>query len=124
MKSIAYDTSEIGLQAVLKNWEIEALRTLWRDSKGLNSRLVWIETNRALKTGTISRASIINFLEDLRKMGVLSGIEETGKGGYHWVYRPALNEAEFKSFIAEKLISNIKKSFPEETKIVLKSLGL
>ena len=74
-----------------------------------------------LQTDTISRASIINFLEDMRKMGLLSGKEVTGKGGYHCIYYPAINEVGFKRFIVEKLIASLMESFPEETKLVVRS---
>jgi len=34
--------------------------------------------------------------------GVLKGEERTGKGGYHWIYSPAMNENEFKEFIPRR----------------------
>jgi hypothetical protein len=64
---------------------------------------------------TISRASIINFLEAMREMGVLFGEERTGKGGHHWVYRAAMDEAEFKRFIASMLLESLMRDLPEET---------
>jgi len=39
----------------------------------------------------------------MREAGVLKGVERTGKGGYHWIYSPAMNEAEFKEFIVKTL---------------------
>jgi hypothetical protein len=36
----------------------------------------------------------------MREAGVLKGVEKTGKGGYHWIYSPAMDEAGFKQFIA------------------------
>jgi len=55
-------------------------------------------------------------------MGVLKGVEETGKGGHHWIYRPAMNEAEFKQFMARTLISSLMRDFPEETKEALRKI--
>lgn len=84
--------------------------------------MVWTETNKALKTETISRASIINFLEDLHEIGVLSGIEDTGKVGHHWIYSPKLDEAGFKKYIVETMLTSLMESFPEETREAIKKL--
>jgi predicted transcriptional regulator len=77
---------------------------------------------RALKPNTISRASVINFLESMREAGVLKGEERTGKGGHRWIYSPAMNEAEFKEFIAKTLIKKLMRDFPEETLTALENL--
>ena len=120
MKSLEYDTGETGLRAVLKDYEEIALRTLWESKQGLNSRTVWQQVNKQLTPETISRASIINYLEDMRKMGVLNGVEETGKGGHHWAYAPAMDESGFKKHVAETLIGCLMRDFPEETKNAIK----
>jgi hypothetical protein len=52
----------------------------------------------------------------MREAGVLKGVEKTGKGGYHWIYSPAMNETEFKEFIADTLIKKLMRDFPKETK--------
>ncbi len=75
-----------------------------------------------LETDTISRASVINFLEDMREMGVISGEDKTGKGGHHWVYYPGLDEDGFKRFIVEKMVVSLMESFPAETRAVSVSL--
>ena len=77
---------------------------------------MWDRVNAELKPGTISRASVINFLEDMREAGVLKGVERTGKGGHHWVYSPTMDEAEFKEFIAKTILGNLMRDFPEETR--------
>ena len=115
MKSIEYDASKLGLSAVLKDYEEIALRIFWESRNGLKSRAVYEQVNQRLSPGSISRASIINYLEDLREMGVLHGEERTGKGGHHWVYSPAMDESGFKRFIVERLIGNLVRDFPEET---------
>lgn len=58
----------------------------------------------------------------MRMMGVLEGEQRTRKGGHHWVYRPAMDEAQFKQFVATMLLSNLMSSFPEETKKTLRQL--
>jgi hypothetical protein len=72
-----------GFNTVLRGWQLKAMEAVWSSPSGANSRTVHQKVNQALKDETISRASVINFLEDLREMGVFSGQERTGKGGYH-----------------------------------------
>jgi hypothetical protein len=43
-------------------------------------------------TGSISRASIINFLNAMCDEGILTYGDETGRGGYHRIYSPGLGE--------------------------------
>lgn len=50
------------------------------------------------------------------------GEEKTGKGGYHWVYTTVMDESEFKRFIVETLLGNLKRDFPEETEKVLSKI--
>jgi hypothetical protein len=68
MNGIEFDTLEISLRAVLKDHQELALRVVWSSPEGANSRMVWVETNKALKTSTISRASIINFLSCMKEL--------------------------------------------------------
>jgi predicted transcriptional regulator len=121
MNGIVYDTSKTGFHAVLTDWQIKAMQVIWSNPEGIISRVVWQRVNEVLKGETISRASIINFLEDMREMGVFTGREETGRGGYHWIYGPAIDEEGFKRFIVEKMIATLMESFPEETKKVVRN---
>jgi len=122
MNGIVYDTSKTGFNAVLRDWQIKVMQVVWNSPEGLNSRMAWEKVNRVLKGETISRASVIIFLEDMREIGVLRGEEKTGKGGHHWVYYPAVDEEGFKRFIVEKMIAALMESFPEETREAVKSL--
>jgi hypothetical protein len=115
MNGIVYDTSQNGFEAVLRMWQLNALQVLWSNSEGAKSFTVWQKVNKMLKGETISRASVINFLEAMRETGVLTGKEETGKGGYHWVYFPAMDEAGFKQFIVKTLLEKLMTEFPKET---------
>lgn len=119
MKGIEYDVSQTGFAAVLKDYQELSLRVVWNSPEGANSRTVWLKVNEMLGSSSISRASIINFLEAMRALGVLSGEEKTGKGGHHWVYYPAMDEAGFKRFIASTLLESLMRDFPEETKAAL-----
>ena len=89
----------------------------------LGSKALMDRVNAGLKSKTISRASVINFLESMRKMGVLKGEEKTGKGGYHWIYSPAMNETEFKQHIARTILESLMRDFPAETREALRSVA-
>ena len=119
---IEYDASEKGLRAVLKDYQELALRAIWATPEGLGSKAVTDRVNAELKPNTISRASIINFLETMREAGVLKGVERTGKGGYHWIYSPSMNEAEFKQYIARTILESLLRDFPEETAEAVKKI--
>ena len=120
--NIEYDTAESGLRAVLKDYQELALRAIWATPEGLGSKAVWDRVNAELKPNTISRASVINFLESMREAGVLKGVERTGKGGYHWIYSPAMNEAEFKQHIARAILESLLRDFPKETAEAVKKI--
>jgi len=108
---------------VLKDWEEEAMTVLWDEpQKGHTSREVHNQVNNRLSPGSISRASIINFLEDMASMGVLSRTDTTGKGGHRGVYSSKMNESGFKKFIVERAIEALMRSFPDETKQTLEKL--
>ena len=116
-----YDMSERALRAVLKDYQEKALRYLWRSPEvSRSSREVYEAVNESLRgVGTISRASIINFLNAMVDEGVLGFHEITGKGGHRRIYAPELDEAGFKAFIAESLLKSFMRDFPEETKKAL-----
>jgi hypothetical protein len=123
MNRIEYDTSQTGLGSVLRDWQVKLLKVVWASNQGLKSSQAHEKVKAALGSESISRASVINFLESMREAGVLRGEEETGKGGYHWVYFAAMGEAEFKRFVASRLLGSLLSSFPNETEAALKKLG-
>ena len=123
MNGIVYDTSKVGFEAVLRVWQLRTLQVLWSSPEGAKSLTVWMKVNKMLEGETISRASVINCLEDMREMGILKGEEKSGKGGYHWIYYPAMDEAGFKMFIVKKMIATLRENFPEETREAIKQLG-
>ncbi len=111
-----------GLAKVFKDYQEEAVKFIWEvGDRGAISREVWIKVNERLVGKTISRASIINFLNAMVDEGVLDYDERTGKGGYHRVYRPKLDEPSFKKHVAQIMISSLMKDYPQETREVIKS---
>jgi len=122
--TLTFDPAGEGLAKVLKDYQIEALRLVWeKGEEGVNSREVYQHVNKALQgIRTISRASIINFLNAMVDEGVLNYKEETCKGGLRRVYSPKLDESGFKKHIAKGVITSLMKDFPEETKETMKEL--
>ena len=121
---ITVDTSSEGLAMVLKDYQEAALRYLWRlDGEGASSRDVWVQVNDDL-TGkrTISRASIINFLNSMVDEGVLNYTEITGKGGHRRIYSAKYDEAGFKQYIAKVVLGNLLRDFPDETRKALQKV--
>jgi hypothetical protein len=119
--NLTFDPKAEGLSKVLRDYQEEALRFVWGSEQGVNSRLVWLHVNDAFGgEKTISRASIINFLNAMVDEGVLDYEDRTGKGGHHRIYLPKLDESGFKKAVAESVISSLIRDFPDETNEVLK----
>ncbi len=123
--TLKFNPNRDGLSKVFRDYEEKALRLVWeKGDEGVISREVWTHVNENLNGKTISRASIINYLNAMVDEGILNYHERTGKGGYHRVYRPKLVETEFRRFLAEKVISSLMRDFPNETKEVLSVYAL
>jgi len=119
--TIVIDPSREGLEKVLRDYQIEALRIIWNsDNKGMTSREVYQAVNRSLDNKTISRASIINFLNDMCDEGVLKYEEETCKGGTRRKYFTGLDETGFKKHVAKVVLSSLMKDFPAQTREVIR----
>ena len=89
------------------------MQVIWSGPEGVNSRTVWLKVNESLGGDTISRVSIINFLEAMREMGVLDAEDLTGKDGHQYVYKMGMSEEQFKLYVAKTLIKNLLWDFPE-----------
>jgi hypothetical protein len=73
-------------------------------------------------TGSISRASIINFLNAMCDEGILTYGDETGRGGYHRMYSPGLGEEGFKRHVAKTVVSKLLETWSDETREVYRTL--
>jgi len=122
--TFTFDPAGEGLRKVFRDYQEEALRYVWESGEGVSSRQVWLRVNDALGSKTISRASIINYLNDMVDEGVLNYVETTGKGGIRRIYSPKLDEGAFKKYVARTLIESLLRDFPDETKDVIKELHL
>jgi len=111
------DPNKTGFEKVLQDYQIAALKEVWKSKDGgLTSRDVYLQSMEDLEgVRTISRASIINFLNRMCGEGVLSYVEETCKGGTRRRYSPVLNEEGYMKYIARSVIESLLKDFPEQT---------
>jgi predicted transcriptional regulator len=97
-------------------YQMLALDTLWGNAnKFFTSREVWEEVNGRLGDDSISRASIINFLESVAEKGLIGKEETTGKGGMRGLYKAEYSESEVKRRLVETVIKRLLGEFPEET---------
>ncbi len=121
MSGFMFDPYQPGLRKILREWEELALRYVWSEGdNGAASRLIWENVNTRLGEGeSISRASIIIFMNGLVDQDVLGFRDATGKGGHHRVYFPLMNEKDYRKCIIRTLIESVMRDFPEETKEVL-----
>jgi predicted transcriptional regulator len=98
--NLKMDLTQDGLSMFFKDYELEALKLLWKFNPGLISREVWEQVNQHPQI-TISRASIINFLNDMTELGILDASTETGKGGHRSRYSPKYDEAQTKQYLRD-----------------------
>ncbi len=111
------DPDKTGFEKVLRDYQIEALRMVWDDDpEGVTSREVYQRVNKQLEgVRTISRASIINFLNAMCDEGVVNYVEETCKGGTRRKYSTGLDEEGLKKYIAKSVLESLLKDFPDQT---------
>ena len=97
---LVLDLSEKGFEMFFKPYQIASLDLLWNSDEQLSSRMVWERVNETLP-GTISRASIINFLNASVDNGLLDYVETTGKGGYRRLYTSRLSKPETSKYLSK-----------------------
>ena len=121
MCGLKIDPSMVGLRKTLREYEELALRYIWeKGEEGATSAPTWRAVNERLGEGkTISRASIIFFLNRMVDQGVLSWRDATGKGGHHRIYIPKLDERGYKKYVVTTLVESVARDFPTVTKEAL-----
>ena len=119
-----FNPAEKGLRKTLKEYEEIALRYIWSvGDEGAGSGKTWIHVNEELGEGkSISRASVIFYLNRMVDEGVLGFRDATGKGGHHRIYITKLDESGYKRYIVKTLLDSAAKDYPKETKEVIKYL--
>ncbi len=121
MSGFKFNPSEPGLRKTLREYEELALRYVWSmGEKGAASRPIYETVNSELGSGkSISRASIIIIMNKLVDQGVLAYREATGKGGYHKIYYPLMDEKGYVKYLIKTMFESLMRDFPEETREVL-----
>ena len=93
------------------------------EGAGASSRDVWVNVNKELMgKSTISRASIINYLNDMVDEGILNYHEITGKGGHRRIYSARYDEAGSKRYVATKIVSKLLETWPEAAKEAIRAM--
>ena len=104
-----FDLNEKGLRRIFRDWQVKALEYMWSiDNILVKSVDVWnhlkgihaVADPNSLKS--VSRASVINFLNQMVDEKLMMFDFGTGKGGTHRVYsfKPELDtQAKFKAYI-------------------------
>ncbi len=119
---LVIDPTKDGFEKVLREYQIEALKLIWaHKGDGMTSREVYVAVNEVLGARSVSRASIINFLNAMCDEGVLDFEEETCKGGMRRKYSTGLDESGFKVHIAEMVLKSLVVDFPDETISAIKN---
>lgn len=115
-----YDTSETGWRTILRDYCADLLEKFiseWGSPEPFEmiSREAFDYENELLKPygRTISRASVINGLNDMVGMGLLTYRETTGKGGYHRIYRLAKPPQELEIYVVTNILQRVKDTWPE-----------
>ena len=126
MASFKFDPSKHGLRKTLKEYEEVGLRHVWSmGEEGVGSGKTWVAVNEALGPDkSISRASVIFFLNRMVDQGVLSYRTATGKGGHHRIYYPVMDEKAYKKHILNTIVESLMRDFPDETREALGELQL
>ena len=110
------DPSKTGLEKVLRDYQIEALKLIWGNiGEGLTSREVYEDVNKNLGGKSVSRASIINFLNAMCDERVLDFEDETCKGGMRRKYSKGMDENGFKRYVASTVLDSLIRDFPDQT---------
>ena len=100
---VVIDTEKKGLEMVFKEKYVPLIRKLLSEDIEMISRTAWQFLIEELEPQTISRASVINFLNDNVDEDILKFREETGKGGYHRIYSRKMTLKEFWKCIAHQI---------------------
>lgn len=104
---LVMDLSKSGLEMFFKPYQVKTLNILWKSNEPKSSRQVWNMANNEM-TESISRASIINFLNASVDLGLLDFIETTGKGGYRRLYSSKLSRFETTVFLSKMVEEHLQ----------------
>jgi len=109
-----FDTDKEGLHTLFRPYQALLLEHLWELNRESRVGVKSSQAHRYMldKPEKISRASVINFLNDMVDEDILDYEEKTGKGGYHRVYYPKMDRAEFSVYVTELIKKKLSEAFP------------
>lgn len=113
----AEKTTPDDLHAIFRPYQVHALNVVYAHPEGIGSGGTWREVNKMLAPDTISRASIIFYLNALVDRELLGFDDKTGKGGHHRVYKPIMTWEEFEKVLIWRFIEKLMMMFPGNTKL-------
>ncbi len=124
MTSFKLDPSKHGLRKTLKEYEEIGLRYIWtQGEQGVGSKKTWEAVKKTLGPDkSISRASVIFFLNRMVEQGVLDYRSTKGRGGRNRIYYPIMDERGYKKHLLKTVVESLMRDFPEETKEALNEL--
>ena len=104
--NLTIDLAHEGLALVFKDYQVLIMKNLWETGTGQSSRDAWVKANEDMRRDknirdSISRASVINFLNAMVDEGVLGYHEITGKGGHRKIYKANMTEKEFWEYVTK-----------------------
>jgi len=110
-----FDTSEKGLLTLFKPYQAALLEYIWELNNPERTGVTSSQAYEFLKDhpDSKSRASVINFLNEMVEEGVLEYEEESGKGGYHRIYYPNRNREQFAKHVVETITDKLNEVFPD-----------
>ena len=115
------DAGQKGSRIIFRDYQKAIVTVLAEDrKKSWGSGAMWNEIKR--RGITISRASVIFFLNFLVRDGLAEFEDATGKGGHHKLYRIPVSSDEMKKHIAIKVIKGLGEGLDLDLDWVLRNL--
>ena len=104
--TLTIDLSQNGLGLFFKDYQEIIMKNLWETDIGYSSRAAWMDVNKDMRRNkdirdSISRASVINFLNMMVDEGLVDFSEVTGRGGHSRIYRTNKTEKDFWEYMTK-----------------------
>ena len=106
------DTTQTGIPSLMKHYKWIVLDHIYEARKGITSRSTFDYVNEDTKR--IGRASLIIFLKNLEKYGILASEEVGGKGGFHPEYHVLIEREDLPQKIAMDALRTLRSVFPSD----------
>ncbi len=116
-----FDLDKEGLETVFTPWQVELMRWIWKAKGEVDSRMAYLHLQES--STPMSRATAINFLNEIAEEGFLTYREVTAKGGHKRLYLPspeAPDERAFRRVLTARLIERARTEltpFPPESDV-------